>query len=640
MYKVSIVMPTYNAERYLREAVDSILTQTLTDFELLVIDDNSTDKTRAILNSYQDPRIKVIDGPCRGIAAALNVGLDCAVGTYIARMDADDISMPRRLEKQVRFLDIHPEVGLCGTLAMMFTKNGDYQLFGNKQLEQMGVIDQLYDAVVCHPTVMFRRELFQRYDLRYNEDFETAEDQELWSRALRYTKFYGIQEMLLRYRVHPRSASQAKAGEGEASLEKIRRELLDWLLPSGFYEGNLKPKIEELFSVLERRPEKKAIEKKILMPNIAPAFSKESVSIVTCSSEEYARYCGVMLQSILFNASEDENYDIVVLTQNMSGESKAALELFAEGKDNVSIRFCYVNELLEQYTFNEKEHIPNITCSRLLIPEIFEDYNKVVWIDVDAVTNEDIAKLYHMELGDNLIAAAHDIGMAGGDGEQEMFDMLGMGRNDYVNTGVLVMNCEQLRQEWTSEQLLAIAARPDFDNMDQDALNFCCKGRIKYLDMRWNVNATNVNSSRATAFLAEQYRQAVNTPCIVHYIGPVKPWSVLTMPMSRYFWKYAAQTRDCNAILQQVLDVYRGTVTHIDCTEAAPNFSAPQFETLTNDILCGKQWKRVIVWALYDRRALKEKAKKKLEGHRALYVVAKCGYSFLRGIHNVIIGKH
>ena len=633
MKKVTVIMPTYNAEKYLREAVDSILGQTFTDFELLVIDDSSTDGTRAILKSYNDARLNIIEGPCKGISAALNVGLDLAEGEYIARMDADDIAMPRRLEKQTLFLDVHPEVGLCGTLAMMFTKDGDYKLFGEKQLEDIGIIDQLFDTVVCHPTVMFRKEVFQKFNLRYNEMYRNAEDQELWSRALRYTKFYGIQEMLLRYRLYPESTSQFRLEEGKKAVNSIRKDLLHWLLPSGNYEGDIQPKINELFHILENSGVQKGeSEEEYQIPQISPVFQDNCVPILTCSDEKYGCYCGVMLHSILSHASADRNYDIIILTQDMRGETKAELEAMTIGKDNISIRFCYVDGLLERYIYRGKEHIPNITNSRLLIPEMLKKYQKVLWFDVDAVANVDLAELYDLEIGDNLIAAAHDIGMAGGDGGEDMFQKLGMHRNDYINAGILIINCQQMREEVSSLELLRTATSPDFDNADQDALNYHCKGKIEYIDMRWNVNATNTNSYKAAAYLAEEYRQAVLHPYVVHYIGPVKPWNNQGMPMAQFFWKYAAETKFYDRLLRNTLKKNsdrpqdKPVVEQISCSDG-----------LYNEIYYGKQWKRTIVWALYDRKILKEKAKKKLERHTILLFLAINGYRCLRSIKNLFV---
>lgn len=237
MPKVSVIMPTYNAEKYLREAVVSILHQTFHDFELIVIDDNSTDGTMNILRSYHDERLRVLTGPCRGMAAALNMGMDVAKGEYIARMDADDISLPDRFEHQTRLLDTHPETGVCGTNAIAFHngfENGyfGYNYFGDPVLERPGVFDQIEGVAVCHPTVMFRKSLFEKYNLRYNESYRTAEDQELWSRVLWHAEFYNIQKPLLKYRVHKGNATRVRQDDGAQRLSEIRKALIKRLMPS------------------------------------------------------------------------------------------------------------------------------------------------------------------------------------------------------------------------------------------------------------------------------------------------------------------------------------------------------------------------------------------------------------------------
>lgn len=114
MPKISVIMPAYNAERYIREAIDSILRQTWSDFELIIIDDGSTDSTAAIIAEYTDNRIRFCpNAQNMGVAATLNRGLELACGAYIARMDADDISLPERFAKQAAYLDAHPDVTVC-----------------------------------------------------------------------------------------------------------------------------------------------------------------------------------------------------------------------------------------------------------------------------------------------------------------------------------------------------------------------------------------------------------------------------------------------------------------------------------------------------------------------------------------------
>ena len=122
--KVSAIMPAYNAEQFIRSAVDSILAQTYEDFELIILNDGSTDNTQSIIEAYSDPRIRLINKENSGVASTLNLGLEEARGKFIWRHDADDISLPRKLEKEMVFLDAHPEFVLCATQVAFMSERG------------------------------------------------------------------------------------------------------------------------------------------------------------------------------------------------------------------------------------------------------------------------------------------------------------------------------------------------------------------------------------------------------------------------------------------------------------------------------------------------------------------------------------
>lgn len=205
---VTVLMPAFNASPYLREAVDSILAQTLDDFELLVVDDGSSDDTLAILRGYDDPRIRVEALPVnQGVTEALNRGLDLARGRFIVRMDSDDISLPARLEQQVRFLDENPEVGVCGGSIHGFNDKREFEPAKPRRQRHEGMACTLpFGTVLLHPTVIFRAELFAD-GLRYDPDYPHAEDYELWCRLARITQLAVLPEIVLRYRMHGRSVS-------------------------------------------------------------------------------------------------------------------------------------------------------------------------------------------------------------------------------------------------------------------------------------------------------------------------------------------------------------------------------------------------------------------------------------------------
>jgi len=206
--KVSVIMSVYNGERYLREAVESILNQTFRDLEFIIIDDGSTDGTADVLRSYNDPRIVLLTNTDNiGLTASLNRGLGAARGKYIARMDADDISLPKRLERQIAYLDTHPEVGLLGTWVEVIDEWGErlFTLQGSTDSLRLKWLLLVGQNLLTHSATMYRRSLVERlggyHPGRYSQDYE------LWSRMSFETQIAQLPEILLRWRNHSEGIS-------------------------------------------------------------------------------------------------------------------------------------------------------------------------------------------------------------------------------------------------------------------------------------------------------------------------------------------------------------------------------------------------------------------------------------------------
>jgi Glycosyl transferase family 2 len=203
-------MPAYNAGLYLDEAVTSILNQTFRDFELIIVDDGSVDATAAILHGYEksDARLRVYHQENRGMIAALNFGCRLARGKYIARMDADDISLPTRLEKQLEYLEQHPDIGILGAWICNIDKNGSTRgtwcpPTNAKTLKWT----HFFGVCVSHPTVLMRREVLEQLNY-YRSDASHVEDVDLWLRASRITEFGNVPKLLYKYRIWGGSTHQ------------------------------------------------------------------------------------------------------------------------------------------------------------------------------------------------------------------------------------------------------------------------------------------------------------------------------------------------------------------------------------------------------------------------------------------------
>ncbi|MCE7530508.1 glycosyltransferase family A protein [Polynucleobacter sp. IMCC 29146] len=210
--KVSVILPAFNAAAHLGKAIDSILSQSFNDFELIIINDGSTDNTLEVLAKYGDPRIKVITQENLGLPKALNQGLAIARGPYIARQDADDISLPTRLEKQVQFLDQNPEYGLIGTWSQIMTPAGltDRQHLhptSNGQIQ----VQLLMNNQFVHSSVMFRASCLKTTG-QYSEDPEhfPPEDYDLWLKIAKHFMVANLPEVLLQYLEEPNSISRTK----------------------------------------------------------------------------------------------------------------------------------------------------------------------------------------------------------------------------------------------------------------------------------------------------------------------------------------------------------------------------------------------------------------------------------------------
>jgi len=197
---VSVVMSVYNSEKYLKEAIESILNQTYTNFEFIIVNDGSTDNSLDIIQEYmkKDERIVLISRENKGLPYSLNEGIEKAKGKYIARMDADDISLPTRFEEQVRFMEENEEVGVCGT-SVLDIDTGDKWILTSKDNELK--VQLLFSSVFAHPSVMIRKELFDSYSLSYDVNYRQSQDFELWTRMSEYTKFANLKKQLLKYRV-------------------------------------------------------------------------------------------------------------------------------------------------------------------------------------------------------------------------------------------------------------------------------------------------------------------------------------------------------------------------------------------------------------------------------------------------------
>lgn len=228
MPRVTVLMPTYNVAPWVEESIRSVLNQTYRDFDLLVVDDASTDNTLDVVRSIDDPRIRVASFPDNvGLSENLNRGLDMIDTELVARMDGDDIAEPDWLETGIRVLDSHPDVGICSFGFQFFGAKNSLVRFPEQHEDSKA--QMLFGCTVIVP--VFRRAVMADNHLRYSTDAFPAEDYMMWANTYRVTKVYNVQRTLFHYRTHPTQISTSRRQAQIVKSNEVRLRMLDWLSP-------------------------------------------------------------------------------------------------------------------------------------------------------------------------------------------------------------------------------------------------------------------------------------------------------------------------------------------------------------------------------------------------------------------------
>ncbi len=229
---ISIVMPVYNAEQYVVQCIESVLAQSFTDYEFIIVDDGSTDRTFELIEAFDDSRIVLVKNK-HDYIGSLNLGLNRAKGEYIARIDADDIMQPDRLKVQYHIMETEPSIIVCSSWFIPFSDDNN---FGSIRGDiGFGLVENplryfLRHNIIAHPTVMMRREFIEKHHLQY-EDYAYAEDYKFWIEMAKLgAKFYIEPQHLIKYRTYDRKDDDPKLKTQRETSLKIQIELLDYLI--------------------------------------------------------------------------------------------------------------------------------------------------------------------------------------------------------------------------------------------------------------------------------------------------------------------------------------------------------------------------------------------------------------------------
>ncbi|MDR2666672.1 MAG: glycosyltransferase family 8 protein [Holosporales bacterium] len=302
-----------------------------------------------------------------------------------------------------------------------------------------------------------------------------------------------------------------------------------------------------------------------LAQQIAPAFEKRNFPIVFASDENYAMYLGVTIQSLIDNSSDQNNYDILVLDSGISDGNKEGIVGLIKGRKNFSIRFFDMSKIVEEH--KDKLHPQGYwsvaAYYRLFIPQIFNVYSKMLYLDCDLIINEDVAKLFEENLAGNLVGASKCYHICPGKDRPcrwrdycEGILMLD-DHDNYFNSGVLLLNIKKMLESNFTEKCLSVKIdHKKLQFPDEGLLNIVCEGKVLFIDERWNVpwhwNLPQSKFKAANEPWFWTYQERSIHPYIIHYTTEQKPWnSRACEPGMNIWWYHARKTPFYKKLVEQ-----------------------------------------------------------------------------------------
>lgn len=571
MAKVSIIVPIYGVEKYLKKAIDSLISQTLADIEIILINDGSKDNCKTIIDEYasRDARIIAIHKENSGYGATVNLGLEKAKGEYVAILEPDDYVESNMYEdlykiakeynsdivKSSFYDNLQSEHKKCVKKA-----NWDYnKIPQNKSF----TINECPLFLYYHPSIwscIYKKEFIEKHNIRFNEVAGAG-----WS-----DNPFQVQTMCLAERINftpnayyywlrknenesvdlkdiaipfERSKeihnwlNENNIKNEQLLLQLYKRELnyiniiLDKNMDISQYLNNIEeilnsyPEEKFLKSPFAQKTHKKLI--KTLKNLISNSKQEKTLNICFASNENYVQHLCCALKSIFANKKRNENFNIIILNENISLKSQKYIEkLLPKGSrvefinvDKGAFKYCPLTE--------DAFHIKSLsTYFRFVLPSVC-NFDKVLYLDCDIIVKKSLSELFETNIENYYIAGVEDCYV------DENCKRLGLDK--YVNAGVLLINLKKWREDNIQEKLFTWAKENQEKILwvDQDVINSVLNEKIFYLNEEFNAQISELEFGKT-----KEYNRIAERATIVHYVGHRKPWSHFGFKLNKYYYDY------------------------------------------------------------------------------------------------------
>lgn len=586
--EISVVMATHNRQDFLDESIKSILEQSFSNFEFIIVDDASTDNTPFILNYYQtiDKRIKVIKNNIqKGISYSRNVAFDVSRGKYIAVMDDDDIALSNRFQVEYDYLLNHKKIVVVASNIEVFqtgsATNNNTSFWKDSWTRELSSsqlpIMMMLRNYICHSSTLMRKDFLLSKKIRYNEEITCCVDYDLWVNIiLNNGEISILNNILQKYRVHPHSITTTKSTRlvQDKLVDELRIKLLEKFFDSRkdaeLYFKIFKnlSEIDKLKQIKELNTVKKIFADIDINQCIAvieeipyPSYTENLIPIVFASDNNYAPYLSVLMKSIISQANSKYNYEFLVLETKISKLNKDLIFEDMKEYPNLSIKFINPKIAIGETKFFCPNYYTEETYYRLFMQTIFRFYTKILYIDVDTIVLNDISKLYNTDISGYLLGATINAGTV--PHAMNNWPIRGVKWKDYLDNtlhlkdyhnyfqaGVLLVNIPEITKFDLQNRALEQLKKINPVLVDQDILNVVCEGHVKKISLQWDfLDAfrpewkTEDRIDMLPSDDREDYIKASKNPYILHYAGEwLRAWEFPEVRYSSLWWKFAKQS--------------------------------------------------------------------------------------------------
>ncbi|MBE6645654.1 MAG: glycosyltransferase [Ruminococcaceae bacterium] len=596
---ISVIIPCYNQENYIKQCLDSILNQSFRNYEIIAVDDGSCDKTPAILSEYKkrNKNIRVFSTSNKGAGAARNFGLTKAVGDFVLFMDSDDFleedalgvlgELIGKTRADICFFNFNTYDDKSGKVSekKMF-ENLEERLLYNRR--EYGYSRTKFEdkkeffmwSYVAPWNKIYRRDFIIENRLLFDELFSTNDRTFYFSSLIKSKSLVTLDATLINYRIN-NTASLTGSYDSEklenrkhaynSSLRFINRD--DKALCDAFFKVtvldfvsfcNLVEKSERYDVFLKTADFFTRMDKtnvtcisdpkdivgfyyRFFSESVYLAFEEKrrKVPIVMATNDKYLPYLSVTLESLAAHSAADCFYDVYILHTGLLEIDR--LKACCAAREGMHVRWLDVGCLVNRLPLYSKGHFSVEMYYRILIAELLWHYERVLYIDCDTVINSDIAEFLKVDLDGAIIGAVKN--PLDDDMGRYVTGRLGMNCDDYFNSGVLIIDTELFKKHSIKKRCFdLLSGNRSLACPDQDVLNISCNGRCVYLDEKWNFQTGN------RAYSAEYKYSVLDEIKIVHFTTGNKPWNTRGLALSEQFWKYARNSPFYEDIL---LDYFR-----------------------------------------------------------------------------------